>query len=77
MAIEKSTFGDTRTDGSRVVLPETETIIKNVVTDEEYSDMAAARADVADSNTNTTQGDISQSVTLRVLKGVGAEGGTS
>jgi len=77
MAIEKSTFGDTRTDGSRVVLPETETIIKNVVTDEEYSDIAAARADVADSNTNTTQDDISQSVTLRVLKGVGAEGGTS
>ena len=77
MAIEKSTFGDTRTDGSRIVLPETETVVKNVKTDEEYSDIAAAQADVADSNTNTTQDDISQSVTLRVLKGVGADGGTS
>ena len=77
MAIEKSTFGDTRTDGSRIVLPETETIIKNVVTDEEYSDISAAQADVADISTSTTQDDISQSVTLRVLKGVGAEGGTS
>lgn len=77
MAIEKSTFGDTRTDGSRIVLPETETVVKNVKTDEEYSDIAAAQADVADSNTDTTQDDISQSVTLRVLKGVGAEGGTS
>jgi hypothetical protein len=77
MAIEKSTFGDTRTDGSRIVLPETETVVKNVKTDEEYSDITAAQADVADSNTNTTQDDISQSVTLRVLKGVGADGGTS
>jgi hypothetical protein len=77
MAIEKSTFGDTRTDGSRIVLPETETIIKNVVTDEEYSDISAAQADVADISTSTTQDDISQSVTLRVLKGVGADGGTS
>jgi len=77
MAIEKSTFGDTRTDGSRIVLPETETVVKNVKTDEEYSDIAAAQADVADISTSTTQDDISQSVTLRVLKGVGAEGGTS
>jgi hypothetical protein len=77
MAIEKSTFGDTRGDGSRVVLPETETIIKNVVTDEEYVDTAAAQADVNDISTSTTQDDISQSVTLRVLKGVGADGGTS
>ena len=77
MAIEKSTFGDTRTDGSRIVLPETETIIKNVLTDEEYSDISAAQADVADISTSTTQDDISQSVTLRVLKGVGADGGTS
>jgi len=77
MAIEKSTFGDTRTDGSRIVLPETETVVKNVKTDEEYSDIAAAQADVADISTSTTQDDISQSVTLRVLKGVGADGGTS
>ena len=77
MAIEKSTFGDTRTDGSRIVLPEIETVVKNVKTDEEYSDIAAAQADVADISTSTTQDDISQSVTLRVLKGVGADGGTS
>ena len=77
MAIEKSTFGDTRNDGSRVVLPEVETTVKNVVTNEEYPDITAAQADVADISTSTTQDDISQSVTLRVLKGVGAEGGTS
>jgi hypothetical protein len=77
MAIEKAKFGETREDGSKVVLPETETIIKNVVTDEEYVDLAAADADVSDSGTATVQADISQSVTLRVLKGVGADGGTS
>jgi hypothetical protein len=70
MAIEKAKFGETREDGSKVVLPETETIIKNIVTDEEYVDLAAADADVSDSGTATVQGDISQSVTLRVLKSV-------
>ncbi len=70
MAIEKAKFGETRVDGSKVVLPETETIIKNVVTDEEYVDLAAADADVSDIGTATVQADISQSVTLRVLKSV-------
>jgi hypothetical protein len=70
MAIEKSTFGDTRDDGSRVVLPETEITIKNTVTNEEYADVTAADADVADISTATVQADISQSVTLRVLKSV-------
>jgi hypothetical protein len=77
MAVEKAKFGETREDGSKIVLPETETIIKNVVTDEEYADLAAADADVSDIGTATVQADISQSVTLRVLKGVGADGGTS
>ena len=70
MAVEKAKFGETREDGSKIVLPETETIIKNVVTDEEYADLAAADADVSDSGTATVQADISQSVTLRVLKSV-------
>lgn len=74
MAIEKSTFGETREDGSKVILPETETIVRNIRTDEEYADMDAAQADVADAATDTTEGEISQSVTLRILKGVESEG---
>lgn len=70
MAIEKAKFGETREDGSKIVLPETETTIKNVVTDEEYADLSAADADVSDIGTATVQADISQSVTLRVLTGV-------
>jgi hypothetical protein len=74
MAIEKSTFGETREDGSKVILPETETVVKNIRTDEEYADMDAAQADVADNATETTEGEISQSVVLRILKGVESEG---
>jgi hypothetical protein len=74
MAIEKSTFGETREDGSTVILPETETTVKNIRTDEEYADMDAAQADVADNATETTEGEISQSVVLRILKGVESEG---
>jgi len=73
MAIEKSTFGETREDGSKVILPETETTVKNIRTDEEYADMDAAQADVADDATDTTEGEISQSVVLRILKGVESE----
>jgi hypothetical protein len=74
MAIEKSTFGETREDGSKVILPETETIVRNIRTKVEYTDMDAAQADVADAATDTTEGEISQSVTLRILKGVESEG---
>jgi hypothetical protein len=73
VAIEKSTFGETREDGSKVILPETETTVKNIRTDEEYADMDAAQADVADDATDTTEEEISQSVVLRLLKGVESE----
>ena len=73
MAIEKSTFGETREDGSKVILPETETIVRNIRTNEEYADMDAAKADVADAGTDTTEEEISQSVVLRLLKGVESE----
>ena len=73
MAIEKSTFGETREDGSKVILPETEITVKNIRTDAEYADMDAAQADVADNATDTTEEEISQSVVLRILKGVESE----
>ena len=56
------------------LLPEVEVVVKNVRTETEYDDDDAAAADVADSNTDTTDADISRSVTLRVVKGVDASG---
>ena len=56
------------------LLPEVEVVVKNVRTETEYDDDDAAAADVADDNTDTTDADISRSVTLRVVKGVDASG---
>ena len=56
-------------DGS--LLPEVEVTVKNVRTDTEYDDDDQAASDVADPSTDTTDADISRSVTLRVLKTVG------
>jgi len=56
------------------LLPEVEVVVKNVATETEYDDDDAAAADVADPNTATTDADISRSVTLRVVKGVNADG---
>jgi hypothetical protein len=56
------------------LLPEVEVVVKNVATEAEYDDDDAAAADVADPNTATTDADISRSVTLRVVKGVNADG---
>jgi len=73
--VEPAKVGGTRDDGSTILLPEVETVIKNAHTEAEYDDDDAAQADVDDPNTETTANDIVRSVTLRVLKGVGAEGG--
>jgi hypothetical protein len=73
MAIEKSTFGETREDGSKVILPETKTTVKNIRTGEEYSNMDVALADVTDENTDTIDEEISQSIVLSILKGVESE----
>jgi len=75
MPIVESKIAGIREDGSKIILPEAEVVIKNAKTDTEYDDDNAADADVNDPNTDTTADDIVRSVTLRVLKGVGAEGG--
>jgi len=72
---QEAQLGDTREDGSQILLPEVEVTIKNVATDVEYDDDDAAAADVANPNTATTDADISRNVAIRVLKGIGAEGG--
>ena len=72
---QEAQLGDTREDGSQILLPEVEVTVKNVATDVEYDDDDAAAADVADPNTATTDADIARSVAIRVLKGIGAEGG--
>jgi len=71
---QEAQFGDTREDGSQIILPEVEVTVKNLATDTEYDDDDAAAADVADPNTSTTDADISRAVAIRVLKGVGGEG---
>lgn len=50
------------------------TVIKNTRTETIYANEAEANADVADPNTDTTEADVSRSVTLNVLKGVQSEG---
>jgi len=72
---QEATFGETREDGSQVLLPEVEVTVKNLATNVEYDDDDAAAADVANPSTATTDADISRSVAIRVLKGIGAEGG--
>ena len=72
---QEATVGGTREDGSKILLPEVEVKVENALTGEEYDDDDAANADVANPETATTPNDIKRSVTLRVLKGVGAEGG--
>ena len=72
---QEAQIGDTREDGSKILLPEVEVTVKNLRTDVEYDDDNAAIADVDDPNTDTTADDISRSSVIRVLKGVGGEGG--
>jgi len=72
---QQATVGGTREDGSTILLPEVEVKIENAATGEEYDDDDAAAADVANPATATTDADIKRSVAIRVLKGVGAEGG--
>ena len=71
---QESQLGEVREDGSQVILPEVEITVKNARTEVEYDDDNHAAADVADPNTDTTDADISRSVTLRVLKGVDGSG---
>jgi hypothetical protein len=73
--IESSRVAGTRPDGSRIILPETETRVRNKRTGWEYSSEEEARADVENPGTDTTEDDIAQDTTLRVLKGVDSEGG--
>jgi hypothetical protein len=72
---QEAQVAGTREDGSTVLLPEVEVKIENALTGEEYDDDDAADADVANPETVTSANDIKRSVTLRVLKGVSAEGG--
>jgi hypothetical protein len=72
---QNATIGGTREDGSTILLPEVEVKIENVATGQEYNSDVEAAEDVANPETATSQSDIKRSVTLRVLKGVGAEGG--
>jgi hypothetical protein len=72
--LEPAKVGGTREDGSTILLPEVEVVVKNLKTDTEYDDDDAAQADVDDPATETTAEDIQRSTTIRVLKGVGGEG---
>jgi len=72
---QNATIGGTREDGSTVLLPEVEVKIENAVTGQEYNSDIEAAEDVANPETATSQSDIKRSVTMRVLKGVSAEGG--
>jgi len=71
---QEAQVAGTREDGSTILLPEVEVVIKNAKTDTEYDDDDAADADVNDPNTDTTADDIVRHVAIRVLKGVGAVG---
>jgi hypothetical protein len=52
-----------------------ETIVfKNVKTNTEYENEAAAAADIASADTDTTDADVSRNVVLNVLKGVKSDG---
>jgi len=75
-SIEPSRVAGTRPDGSKILLPETETRLRNKHTGLEYESMDQALADVGDPNTDTTEDDIAQDTTLRVLQGEGSEGGS-
>jgi hypothetical protein len=72
---QEARVAGTREDGSTVLLPEVEVKIENVATGQEYNSDVEAAEDVANPETATSQNDIKRSVTMRVLKGVGAEGG--
>jgi hypothetical protein len=72
---QEAQVAGTREDGSTILLPEVEVKIENVATGQEYNSDVEAAEDVANPETATSQNDIKRSVTLRVLKGVGAEGG--
>jgi len=74
--IEHARIGGTRPDGSKILLPETETRIRHKRTGHEYAGDDDALADVQNPDTDTTEDDICRDTTLRVLQGIGSEGGT-
>jgi len=74
--VEKAKVGGVRPDGSKILLPETETVIRHARTGKEYSCEEEALADVESPDTDTCEEDISRSTTLRVLQGVDSEGVT-
>lgn len=73
---EPARISAVRPDGSRVILPETETRIVHARTGVEYTCEDDALADVQNPETDTCEEDICRSTTLRVLQGVGADGST-
>jgi len=74
--IEKARVAGTRPDGSKILLPETETRIRHKRTGHEYANDDDALADVYNPDTDTTDNDICRDTTLRVLQGVDSEGST-
>jgi len=71
---QQATVAGTREDGSTILLPEVEVVVKNLRTEIEYDDDDAADADVKNPETDTVAEEISRSVTIRVLKGVDGAG---
>ncbi len=73
-SIEPSRVAGHRPDGSKILLPETETCIRNRKSGFEYSCDEDAIHDVNNPNTDTTEEDIERSTTLRILQGEGSAG---
>jgi len=71
---QEAQVAGTREDGSTILLPEVEVKIENIATGQEYNSDVEAAEDVANPATLTSQNDIKRSITMRVLKGVGAVG---
>jgi len=72
--IEKSKVKEIRPDGSRVILPEVETRVRNRRHDFEYESEEHAVEDINNPETDTTEDDIARDTTLRVLMGVDSTG---
>jgi len=72
--VTESTYGETRADGSKVILPRVVTTVLNTKSNEEYETEAAAQTDIDSPDTDTTSADIQRSVTLQVLQGIAADG---
>lgn len=68
--IKEGKIGTTIIDGKEVpvVTVPTETVIKNLKTNTEYESEEAAKADIADPNTDTTDADIQRNVKIKCAK---------